>query len=96
MKEDDIKNLFDKIAHHFEGADEGAKGMFAMLVSTSLKYRDTLEHSTGKPLTVEEARLALDAFMQVLGTHEVPENIDKRVHDLVIIWLTELKEKKQN
>ena len=87
----DIQRLFETVAKYFEKADEGARGMFAMLVKTALKYRDMLMHSTGVPLTVAETRAALDAFMEVLQTHRIPQNLDKRVHDLVILWLDELK-----
>lgn len=91
MNDDDIETLFDKVAEHFEGADEDSRWMFSMLVKIALKYRDTLSQSTGIPLTVAETRNALDAFMGVLKTHNIPSGIDKRVHDLVILWLEELK-----
>ncbi|HPM41650.1 MAG TPA: hypothetical protein PLY45_04365 [bacterium] len=91
--EEDIKALFDKVSHHFEDADEGARGMFAMLVRTALSYRDSLMHSTGHALTVAETRAALDAFMETLKVHRIPENLDKRSHDLVILWLEELRNK---
>ncbi len=93
LDEDDIRGLFDRISEHFEGAEEGAKGMFGMLVNTALRYRDMLIHSSGKPLTVRETREALDTLMGVIKTHEVPNDLDKRVHDLVIMWLEEIKEK---
>jgi len=89
--EKDIQELFDKVSKHFEGADEGARGMFAMLVRVALKYRDTLEHSSGQPLTVAETREALGVFMEVIKTQRIPDGLDKRIHDLVILWLEELK-----
>lgn len=93
IDDDDIQALFDRIAEHFDGADERARGMFGMLVKTALRYRDVLVHSTGQALTVGETRAALDAFMEVMKTHEIPKDMDKRVHDLVIMWLEEMKEK---
>jgi hypothetical protein len=93
LDDNDIQGLFDRVSKHFEGADEGARGMFGMLVDTALKYRDMLMHSSGEPLTVGETRAALDAFMEVLKTHEMPKELDRRVHDLVIMWLEEIKEK---
>ena len=93
LDEGDIQELFDRVSEHFEGADEGARGMFGMLVQIALRYRDTLVHSSGKPLTVGETRGALNAFMGVIKTHEMPVDLDKRVHDLVVMWLEEIKEK---
>jgi hypothetical protein len=93
IDECDIQDLFDRVAEHFEGADEGARGMFSMLVHTALKYRDTLMHSSGHTLTVGETREALEAFMEVLQTHEIPKGLNNRSHDLVILWLEEIKEK---
>ncbi len=89
----DIQALFDRVSEHYGGADEGTRGMFAMLVKTTLRYRDMLVHSSGKPLTVGETKDALDAFMVVMKTHDIPKGLDKRVQDLVVMWLEELKEK---
>lgn len=93
LEDDDIQGLFDRVSKHFEDADEGSRGMFNMLVNTALKYRDMLVHSSGEPLTVGETKEALDAFMEVLRTHEVPRELSRRVHDLVIMWLEEVREK---
>ena len=73
-----------------------ARVMFSMLVDTTLKYRDMLRHSSGHTLTVEETRSALSAFMGVLKTHEVPRDLEPIIHDLVILWLEEMKAQKQN
>lgn len=89
--EKDISELFNRISEHFEGADEGIKEMFSMLVGVTLEYRDILIHSSGTPLTVGETRQALDAFMVVMKAHNIPANLDRRVHDLVILWLEEIK-----
>jgi hypothetical protein len=89
--EKDIKELFDRMASHFQDAHEGAREMFSMLVRTALKYRDIVAHSDGRPLEVGETREALTVFMEVLKTHKIPQGLDRRVHDLVIMWLEELK-----
>ncbi len=93
MDEEDIRALFDRVSKHFEGADEGTRGMFGMLVGVALRYRDMLVHSSGQPLTVAETRGALDVFMKVLQTHEIPPGLDKRIHGLVVLWLEELRER---
>lgn len=90
----DIKALFKRVSEHFEGEhSEGLREFFAMLVSTTLRYRDMLAHSSGEPLTVGETRAALDVFMQAVTTHRMQEGLDKRVHDLVVMWLEELKKR---
>lgn len=94
--DDDIQRVFDRIAKKFEGADEGAREIFSMLVSTTLRYRDLLMHSGGKALTVAETKEALDAFMQVMQTRAIPPNLVPRVHDLVIMWLEEIRQKIHN
>lgn len=91
IKDDDIEKLFVRIAKHFEHADEASHKMFSMLVRTTLKFRDELVKETGVPLTVGETQKALDIFMKILKTHKVPPNLDKNIHDLVILWLEEVK-----
>lgn len=92
----DIRELFERVSEHFKDADDNAKGMFSMLVDTTLKYRDMLHHSSGHTLSVEETRVALGAFMGVLKTRDVPKGLDPLIHDLVIMWLEGLKAQKQN
>lgn len=94
--DNDIKELFEKIAGHFAEAGEDSREMFSMLVMTTLKYRDTLIKSTGIPITVGETREALGVFMETLKTHRIRAGIDKRVKDLVILWLEELKMRVNN
>lgn len=91
LKDDDIERLFGRIAEHFKHSDERSHQMFKMLVSTTLKFREDVVQKTGVPLTVGETQKALDIFMEVLKTHKMPPNLDKNVHDLVIIWLEEIK-----
>lgn len=91
IKDDDIEKLFGRIAEHFQHADEKSHEMFRMLVSTALKFRDELKEKTGVPLTVGETQKALDIFMEVLKNHKMPQNLDKNIHDLVILWLEEVK-----
>jgi hypothetical protein len=91
IKDSDIEKLFGRIAEHFKHADEKSHQMFRMLVETTLKFRDELMAKTGVPLTVGETQKALDVFMEVMKSHKVPQNLDKNVHDLVILWLEEIK-----
>ncbi|HQC50571.1 MAG TPA: hypothetical protein PLT05_02055 [bacterium] len=91
IDDNDIRELFGRISSRFESADDGTKEMLAMLVNTTLKYRETLEHASGIPLTVGETRSALDAFMSVMQTRRIPDGLNKRIRDLLLLWLEELK-----
>ena len=94
--ERDIRELFQRVEKHFEGADEGAQKMFAMLVSTTLKYRDILKHSKGEHLSIGETRDALGVFMDILKTQKIPDGLDGKIRGLVMMWLEELKAHVQN
>jgi len=91
LKNDDIEKLFGRIAEHFKHADEQSHQMFKMFVTTTLKFRDDLVKKAGVPLTIGETQKALDVFKDVLKTHKIPPNLDRNVHDLVILWLEEIK-----
>lgn len=95
--EKDITELFARIADHFStNADDGAKAMFAMLVKTTLSQRDSLVHLGEEPLSVGEVREGLGSFMEVLKTHSIPDGLAPRIKNLVMAWLEELKNMKQN
>lgn len=93
LDEKDASELFERIKEHYKDADDDTRDFFSMLVTTSLRYRDMLVHSSGLPLNVGEVRQALDAFMQVLKTHDIPDGLPKRVHGLVVMLLEDLKER---
>lgn len=97
MRDDDIRQLFERISKHFgSNVEEGTEDIFAMLVNTTLKYRDQLDAKTGTPLTIGETREALEAFMHVMKKKSFPENLSERAHDLIVIWLEALKERTQH
>lgn len=94
MRDDDIKQLFERISEHFGGrVEDGTEDIFAMLVNTTLKYRDQLDAKTGNPLTIGETREALEAFMHVMKEKKFPKDLSERAHDLIVVWLEALKER---
>lgn len=96
MEKDDIERLFKRVAEHFKGATEPTKRMFSMLVDETLKFRDELLKGKNEILTVGETHRALDAFMKVLKTHEIPDGLEKNVKELLLRWLKALKLKISN
>ncbi len=96
MKDDDIAQVFNQVAEQFKDKDESVYRMFAMLVKVTLKFRDDLEAKKGETLTVGQTQKALDAFMQVLQTQKIPPDLEQNVHDLLILWLEELKHRVQH
>ncbi|MFH1875074.1 MAG: hypothetical protein ABH859_07850 [Pseudomonadota bacterium] len=93
MKDNDIAKIFEQAGEYFQDKDESIYRMFAMLVKATLKYRDDLLERKDETLTVGETQKALDVFMQVLQTQEIPSDLEQNVHDLLILWLEELKQR---
>ena len=89
-KEKDVEVFLRQVAGRFEGVDEGVVRMFRMLVEVTLRYRDEVEKN-GHILTVQTTKDALDAFMHVMKTHAMPENLSSEAHQLVLYWLEEIK-----
>ena len=94
--DDDIQGIFDEMAQKLGDGDEGVKAMFAMLVKGALKYRDHLVATKGVPLRVKETREAIDAFMIVMKTHQLPSGLNETVKGLVVTWLQEIKNLRHN
>ncbi len=94
---EDIQKLFDDMAKKLGMEnDDGVKAMFSMLVRGALRYRDHMMASKGVPLTIGETREALDAFMSVMKSHEIPEGLGETVKGLVMTWLEDLKNMRHN
>jgi hypothetical protein len=96
LEDNDIRELFDRMACHFDGADDGIRKMFSLLVETTLKYRDVIWHSRGQTLSVGETKEALGIFMDVLKTQRLAEDIDPKIKGLIMMWLEGLKKRIQN
>ncbi len=92
---DDINEFLQGVLDKVSDVDAETHRMFKMLVNTTLQYRDEL-HDKGEHLTVGQTQQALDAFMQVMKTHEIPANLNDNSHQLVVKWLEEIKKNVHN
>lgn len=88
--ETDIERFLRSVVDRLGDVDDGTYRMFRMLVETALSYRDELADN-GETLTVVETQGALDAFMEVMKTHDIPKQLPAHVHQLVVRWLQEIK-----
>ena len=91
MDESDIHKLFMRVAGQAGDVPEDAEKVFAILVSSTLCYRDRLKEDLGIAVTVEDVRSALDWLLESMRTRRLPETNNAVRLDLVKIWLEELK-----
>ncbi|MBI4212534.1 MAG: hypothetical protein HY540_07850 [Deltaproteobacteria bacterium] len=90
-KESDIETFLKNVVDRVGDVDEGTHRMFRMLVEITLTYRDELHQSNQEKLTVSETQEALDGFMDVMKTHEIPAKLTPHAHRLIVLWLEEIK-----
>ena len=90
MNDDDVSQLLRRIGEKVGQVDEKSLRMFRLLVTVTLQYRDQLR-AQGEILTVEETKKALNVFRIVLKTREIPEELESRARELVMLWLQEIK-----
>jgi hypothetical protein len=91
MDESDIHKLFMRVAGRAGDVPEDAKNVFSILVSSTLRYRDSLKEALGIVVTVEDVRVALDWLLESMRTKRLPETNNAVRLDLLKIWLDELK-----
>ncbi|MFA5812375.1 MAG: hypothetical protein WC956_08615 [bacterium] len=71
MDEEDIKELFDRVAKQFGGADEGTRGMFEMLVSTALRYREMFKEFIDKRVLFSYCSLSRGGYDPSVREQEI-------------------------
>jgi hypothetical protein len=91
MEENDIERLFLSVAEDAGQATDEVREVFALLVKTTLKYRDDILASKGITVTVEDVRVALDWLVPAMSSGILPQTDDKLRLDLLKLWLEELK-----
>jgi hypothetical protein len=91
MDESDIHTLFMRVAGRASDLPEDVKRVFSILVSSTLRYRDSLKEDLGIVVTVEDVRVALDWLSESMRTKRLPETNNALRLDLLKIWLDELR-----
>jgi hypothetical protein len=91
MDESDIHKLLMRVAGRASDVPEDAKNVFSILVSSTLRYRDSLKEDLGIVVTVEDVRVALDWLLESMRTKRLPETNNAVRLDLLKIWLDELR-----
>ena len=91
MEEKDIYKMFLSVIEHPSQNSEAIREVFTILVRSTLKYRDRVLESTGVVVQVEDVRTALNWLVPALLTGQLPDTDDKIRHDLLKLWLDELK-----
>lgn len=80
-----------RVAGRASDLPEDVKSVFSILVSSTLRYRDSLKEDLGIVVTVEDVRVALDWLLESMRTKRLPETNNALRLDLVKIWLDELR-----
>jgi len=86
MEEDDIERLFLSVSEGTENQSSKVKDVFAVLVRSTLQYRDDMLASKGIVITVEDVHMALECFVPFFETGQLPGTTDRIKLDLLRIW----------
>ena len=90
MSTDDIQEYFNSIFHPDNDVSDGEKEIILKLIDITIKYRDELVRNTGKTLTVEETKMALNIYMNAVNTGKIPANLEKKIANLIRQWFQEI------
>ena len=86
MEEDDIERLFLSVAEASENQTTELRDVFAVLVRSTLQYRDDMLASKGIIVTVKDVRVTLECLLPFLETGRLPDTTDPIKLDLLKIW----------
>jgi len=91
MEEEDLERLFLSVAETSEDQTSEVKEVFAVLVRSTLQYRDHMLASEGTIITVEDVRATLEHLVPFLETGRLPTETDHVKIDLLKIWKNSLR-----
>ncbi len=93
MSSEELQDFFNSIFHKESDVSAEEKSVILKLIKITLKFRDNLVRNTGEILTVEETKMALLIYQNVLKTGKVPANIEKKIGQLIRLWLEQINGK---
>jgi hypothetical protein len=93
MSGEELQDYFNSIFHKESDVSAEEKDVILKLIDITLKFRDELVRNTGETLTVEETKMALLIYQNVLKTGKVPANIEKKIGQLIRRWLERINGK---
>jgi len=85
-----IQELFQQLMTRNQSAGESAKRLSALLVESTLQYRDELYLKRGIVVTVEDVRKSLDWLLPALSTGNIPHLGNEIQDGLLRKWISEL------
>ena len=91
MEEKDIERLFLGVVETSESQTREVKGVFSVLIRSTLQYRDDMLASEGIIITVEDVRVTLEHLVPFLDTGRLPDTTDPIKSDLLKIWRDNLR-----
>ena len=86
----DIEKLFLSVVDDPGKRTDATHAVFAVLVNSTLAYRDHMIRSQGVVVTVEDVRETLAWLVPVLTTGQLPETENDIRLGLLKIWLRKL------
>jgi hypothetical protein len=90
MSERDVEAFLRMLENYLSGGLKNPTGALAVLISETVKYRDKLLAETGRVLTVNDTRAALDALKLQLYGRPVPAGLSPQQAELVRLWVERL------
>ena len=91
MEEKDVERLFLSVAEASENQTREVKDVFAVLVRSTLQYRDDMLASEGIIITVEDVRVTLECLVPFIETGRLPGTTENIKLDLLKIWKDNLR-----
>ena len=90
MQEEEIRQLFERVAENAGEMSDDVRAVFSLLVSATLRYRDQIREASGTVLTVQDVRTVLDWLVVSIHTHRLPDTDNAVQENLLRVWLEEL------
>jgi hypothetical protein len=87
MSDDALFLLMQSFGLQVLSEESDPRGIVAMLMTETTRFRDKLKGETGAVLTVEDTRVALDALEQYLTKNELPYKLTSEQRALAQIFV---------
>lgn len=87
MPNDDFKLLLKSVGGQMLHDKPDANAVLASLIKDTVQFRDKLKEETGQILTVEDARIALDALETHLKGEKFPADLTPEQKALAQIYI---------
>lgn len=93
MDQQDLRRFFGEMLKEQGYVSSESMAIFGKLINLTVGFRDRWKAEKNEIVTVDDTRKALDAYSAALKEERIPDGLERKIEELVRLWLQKINRK---